>query len=140
MARTVLILEWNAPIRDCVIARRENACASRTMMERHASVRFVPTIAQVVEFACHKSLSQLFTVRRTLLLGTLTNIKDVSVMMGIVVQIALRRSARRGMIFSMETEALKVATALDVEIATILPAFVDASRDTSETGASIKLF
>jgi hypothetical protein len=140
MARTVLILEWNAPIRDFAIANRENACALRITTERHANVRFVPTIAQDVEFACRRRISRPCTVRRTPFLGTLTNILDASVMMGIVVRIALRRSARRGMIFSMVTELPRVATVRDVAIATMLPVFVDASRDTLETGASTKLF
>jgi hypothetical protein len=139
-ARTRLTLEWNAPTRDFAIAKRESAGASRTTMERLASVRFAPTIVPDVEFACPKRLSPPLLARRTPSHGTPINTWDASVMMGTVVRTVLRRSARQGRISSAGMEAPKDATALDVATAFFLRGFARASRDIMETGASTRQF
>ena len=83
-------------------------------MERHVSVRLVPTNALDVASACLKSHSQLCRVRRTLSLGILRNSWDANVMMGTVVPIVHRRNVPLVMMCLAERVLLKVASVLDV--------------------------
>lgn len=133
-------LEWNARTRDFATATVENACVLRTTKERHANVPCAPTIALDVESACPRSRWQHYRARRTLLHGTPRRILDASAMMDTVVQTVLRRNVHQEWISLAEMELPKDVIALDVVFAILLLVFASVSRDTMETGASIKLF
>lgn len=132
-------LEWNAQTRVFATVKVENARALRITKERHANGPCAPTIALDVEFACPRSRWQHCRARRTLLHGTPRRILDASAMMDTVVRTVLRRNVHLEWISLAEMELPRDVTALDVVFATLLPVFASVSRDTMETGASIKL-
>lgn len=53
---TTSILEWNAPTKECAIAKPANAFALKTTTERHAKGLSARMIALGEEFACLRNL------------------------------------------------------------------------------------
>ena len=134
-----LILRLNAPTKESVIAKLENANVTRITMVSHASVLSALRIAPDADFAQPNiNLPKMLTPLTTTELGISSSTLDASVILDTVVQTAPFRNALLELIFYLDTDLPKDVIAPVVDSVITLKVCASASLVTSVPSARVR--